>query len=93
MTGRAREIAQSLLDARENVRAIPTPTASDPTFAMADAYQVADEIRQLRIARGEQPRGYKIGFTNRGIWARYGDSARTRRRLRRCYRRKRGSGG
>ena len=28
--------------------------------------------RRLRIARGERPLGYKIGFTNRGIWARYG---------------------
>jgi 2-oxo-3-hexenedioate decarboxylase len=26
----------------------------------------------LRIARGEQPRGYKVGFTNRNIWPRYG---------------------
>ena len=72
MTDRAREIAQALLAAREDARAIPTPTASDPKFAMADAYQVADEIRRLRIVRGEMPRGYKIGFTNRGIWARYG---------------------
>ncbi|MBL8302781.1 MAG: hydratase [Ideonella sp.] len=28
-------------------------------------------MRRLRIARGEQPVGYKIGFTNRGIWERY----------------------
>lgn len=26
----------------------------------------------MRIARGERPRGYKVGFTNRTIWARYG---------------------
>lgn len=35
------------------------------------AYQTALAVRALRVARGEQPRGYKIGFTNRGIWARY----------------------
>ena len=35
------------------------------------AYESALMVRQLRIARGEQPRGYKIGFTNRGIWSRY----------------------
>ena len=46
--------------------------ATDPSFSVADAYRVADEIRRLRIARGEVPLGYKIGFTNRGIWARYG---------------------
>ena len=29
-------------------------------------------MRQLRIRRGEQPRGYKVSFTNRTIWERYG---------------------
>jgi 2-oxo-3-hexenedioate decarboxylase len=72
MTARANEIARTLLGARADARAIATPTASDPSFAMSDAYQVADEIRRLRMARGEVPLGYKIGFTNRGIWARYG---------------------
>jgi 2-keto-4-pentenoate hydratase len=38
----------------------------------ATAYERALSVRQLRIARGEQPRGYKIGFTNRTIWQRYG---------------------
>ena len=35
------------------------------------AYEHALTVRQLRIARGEKPRGYKIGFTNRTIWERY----------------------
>ncbi|HSH91055.1 MAG TPA: hydratase [Ramlibacter sp.] len=35
------------------------------------AYEHALTVRQLRIARGEKPRGYKIGFTNRTIWQRY----------------------
>ncbi len=35
------------------------------------AYQHALQVRRLRLARGEQPRGYKVGFTNRGIWPRY----------------------
>lgn len=39
---------------------------------VASAYQQALAVRRLRIARGEQPRGYKIGFTNRTIWNRYG---------------------
>lgn len=41
-------------------------------LAVAEAYQKALAVRQLRIARGEQPRGYKVGFTNRTIWPRYG---------------------
>ena len=36
------------------------------------AYAVADRLRSLRIARGERPVGWKIGFTNRSLWPRYG---------------------
>jgi 2-oxo-3-hexenedioate decarboxylase len=36
------------------------------------AYERALSVRQLRMARGEQPCGYKVGFTNRTIWPRYG---------------------
>ncbi len=36
------------------------------------AYQQALALRTLRLARGEKPRGYKVGFTNRSIWPRYG---------------------
>jgi 2-keto-4-pentenoate hydratase len=35
------------------------------------AYQQALAVRQLRLQRGEAPRGYKIGFTNRTIWPLY----------------------
>ena len=38
---------------------------------VAQAYQTALQVRQLRVARGERPRGFKIGFTNRSIWERY----------------------
>ncbi len=38
----------------------------------ADAYRTALAVRALRIARGERPTGYKVGFTNRTIWTRYG---------------------
>ncbi|HEX6723588.1 MAG TPA: fumarylacetoacetate hydrolase family protein [Burkholderiaceae bacterium] len=39
---------------------------------LAAAYRTALELRALRIARGDKPAGYKIGFTNRTLWARYG---------------------
>lgn len=39
---------------------------------LAAAYQSALAVRALRAARGEQTVGYKIGFTNRTIWPRYG---------------------
>ena len=40
-------------------------------FDVANAYQHSLAVRGLRIARGEKPQGFKIGFTNRNIWSRY----------------------
>lgn len=67
-----RSCARQLLDALDAAATLPTFTGADPSFDLAQGFAVADEIRRLRIARGEVPLGYKIGFTNRGIWARYG---------------------
>jgi 2-oxo-3-hexenedioate decarboxylase len=64
--------ARELLAARDRVSQLATISGADPSFAMAEAYAVADELRRLRLGRGERTLGYKIGFTNRGIWARYG---------------------
>lgn len=74
MTSAARldAVAQRLLDARAAARCTERPTAEDPAFTLADAYAVAERHRQQRLARGEHVAGYKIGFTNRGIWERYG---------------------
>jgi 2-oxo-3-hexenedioate decarboxylase len=65
-------LAQALLAARDGARLMALPTARLGGLSLAEAYAVADATRSLRIARGELPRGYKIGFTNRGIWSRYG---------------------
>jgi 2-keto-4-pentenoate hydratase len=43
----------------------------DHGLTMDEAYALALELRAKRIARGERPAGYKIGFTNRNIWAKY----------------------
>lgn len=74
MTTEARldAVAQRLLDARAAARCTERPTLEDPAFSIADAYAVAERQRQQRLARGERLVGYKIGFTNRGIWDRYG---------------------
>ncbi|MEO6623441.1 MAG: hydratase [Burkholderiaceae bacterium] len=65
--------AQALLDHIDNATLWPADAAgSDPaTESTAAAYQRQLAMRALRIARGEQPRGFKIGFTNRTIWSRY----------------------
>jgi 2-oxo-3-hexenedioate decarboxylase len=64
--------ARELLAALDAATTLPTYTGADPSFDLAQAFAVADESRSLRLARGEVPLGYKIGFTNRGIWQRYG---------------------
>ncbi|MBS0429102.1 MAG: hydratase [Proteobacteria bacterium] len=48
-----------------------TPWARPTGLDLDTAYRRQLEVRALRIARGERPRGFKIGFTNRSIWPRY----------------------
>lgn len=64
--------AGALLEARVNAALLPLISDGEPAFGLDEAYAVAAEIRQRRLAAGERTRGYKIGFTNRGLWDRYG---------------------
>lgn len=48
------------------------PWSAGSGLEVGEAYQRALAVRRLREARGERPRGYKVGFTNRTIWPRYG---------------------
>jgi len=64
--------AQRILAAQDGAMLMPRPTVQAPSFGLATAYGVADAVRQLRMNRGERPVGYKIGFTNRTIWPKYG---------------------
>ena len=65
-------IAQGLLAAYDAASLMALPSSQDVAFDLAAAFAVADKLRTLRVARGEKPLGYKIGFTNRSIWQRYG---------------------
>jgi 2-oxo-3-hexenedioate decarboxylase len=65
-------LATSLLAAWDDVRCVPLPSSAPGGITTATAYAVSERLRQLRLARGERPVGWKIGFTNRGIWERYG---------------------
>jgi 2-keto-4-pentenoate hydratase len=58
---------EQFLAHHDEARLWPGPSGLD----LAAAYERALSVRQLRMARGERPRGYKIGFTNRQIWQRY----------------------
>ncbi len=57
----------ALLEHLDQGRLWPAPCG----LSLDAAYAQALAVRQLRIGRGEQPRGYKVGFTNRSIWPRY----------------------
>lgn len=63
--------ATDLLQHSDSAQLWPQPSSLD----ISSAYRAALAVRQLRTARGEQPRGYKIGFTNQGIWPRYNATA------------------
>ena len=44
-------------------------------FDLATGYDVGARVARLRQARGERIAGWKIGFTNKGIWEEYNASA------------------
>jgi 2-keto-4-pentenoate hydratase len=51
----------------------PAADRQGPSLSnVAAAYQSALAVRALRERRGERAVGYKIGFSNRTIWERYG---------------------
>ncbi|AEG92802.1 2-keto-4-pentenoate hydratase [Ramlibacter tataouinensis] len=58
---------EQLLTHHDQARLWPAPSGLD----LDTAYEHALTVRRLRMARGERPRGFKVGFTNRGIWPRY----------------------
>ena len=64
-------LAQTLLQHTDTGALWPTAPSADPAFDLAHAYQRALQVTRLRTSRGELPRGFKIGFTNRSIWPRY----------------------
>jgi len=63
---------QALLAHYDKAELWPADRGGPQSSDVAAAYQNALAVRALRIARGERPVGYKIGFTNRTIWQRYG---------------------
>lgn len=65
-------LARELLRACDSASLLALPSDVDPTFDLAQAFVVADRMRAARIGRGAEPVGYKIGFTNRRLWPRYG---------------------
>jgi 2-oxo-3-hexenedioate decarboxylase len=71
---RIEEIATEMLSLLGAGRQVSPLTERYPGFDLAEAYAVAEKIRELRGARGETPVGRKLGFTNRAAWSAYGIS-------------------
>ena len=74
MSTQASRYAHKLLKARTAGTLLEPLTASD-TVSVADAYDIAKSILDIRIAQGETPIGRKIGFSNHKMGNRYGMSA------------------
>jgi 2-oxo-3-hexenedioate decarboxylase len=68
-------VAAETFDVLNAGRQIEPFSSRDPSFDLAQAYQVTAAVRRLREERGERTIGRKIGFTNRTIWDEYGVSA------------------
>lgn len=64
--------ANRLLQAWDDASLAPLPSSSTEGFDLQAAWQVASALLNQRQARGEVVAGWKIGFTNRSIWQRYG---------------------
>ncbi|WP_342167204.1 hydratase [Methylobacterium sp. SD21] len=67
--------AALILEAWDRQLSVQSFTEQDRSFSLDDAYRIADEVRQLREARGERVVGRKIGFTNTTIWTEYNVAA------------------
>ncbi|MDQ3271581.1 MAG: hydratase, partial [Pseudomonadota bacterium] len=57
-----------------SARLLASPLAWPASFPadVPAGYAAALAVRTARVAAGERPAGYKVGFTNRTIWPRYG---------------------
>ena len=73
-TSRARRIDQISAEALSVLgsgRQVAPYTSRYPEFDLAEAYQVAARVCDLRRARGETPVGRKMGFTNSEVQRKY----------------------
>ena len=70
MSAQSNKYAIELLTARAEARQIPL--LSTEGMSLADAYDIAKNIQDIRIAQGESLVGRKIGFSNKTLWSKYG---------------------
>ena len=65
-------VAEELIAIDGAARIVPPFTDRHAQLTARDGYAAARALHAHRLAQGWRPVGRKIGFTNRGIWPRYG---------------------
>lgn len=70
MSTQANRYALQLLEARAKGKQV-SPLSAQGTLSVADAYEIAKTIADIRIAQGEDWVGRKIGFANRKFHSRH----------------------
>lgn len=68
----ATKLANELIDLHEHPRLVSPFSTRYPGLTPDAGYAAARQLHAHRLARGWKLAGRKNGFTNRGIWARYG---------------------
>jgi 2-keto-4-pentenoate hydratase len=74
LSAQAHRYAHQLLAARAKAQQVPL-VSDNPTLSLADGYDIAKNIMDIRTAQGEVPVGRKLGFANRMIRPKYGVAA------------------
>jgi 2-keto-4-pentenoate hydratase len=64
-------IANAMRHAQDSAQTLALLTSQAAGFSVANAYAVAQQVQQGRVAGGARCVGRKIGFTNAKIWDRY----------------------
>ena len=70
-TGPVSRLARALQEAQETGSFVEPPSISH-SLALDDAYRIGAEVARWRLRQGWSFGGWKVGFTNREIWSRWG---------------------
>ena len=68
----ATKLAKELIDLHDHPRLVPPFSSRFPGLTAETGYAAARGLHAHRLAQGWKLAGRKNGFTNRGIWERYG---------------------
>jgi 2-oxo-3-hexenedioate decarboxylase len=68
----ATSLARELIDLHDHPRLVPPFSSRFPGLTAETGYAAARRLHAHRLAQGWKLAGRKNGFTNRGIWERYG---------------------